>query len=58
MDRKDWTEKERNVSYNQYQSSGGGECLNIKFSTSEQRENGYYIVSDCGFSLLKIIENS
>jgi hypothetical protein len=58
MDKKDWTEKERSVSYNQYQSCGGGECLNIKFSAGEQRQNGYYIVVDCEFSLLKKIKNS
>jgi hypothetical protein len=55
MDRKDWTEEERNVSYHQYQSSGGagGECLHIKFSAIEGRQIFYYSVVSRGFSLFK-----
>jgi hypothetical protein len=53
MDRKDWTEEERNVLYHQYQSSGGsgGGCIYIKFSAIEGRQNGYYSVVSGGFSL-------
>jgi hypothetical protein len=60
MDREDWTEEEINVSYHQYQSSGGcgGKCLYVKFSAIEGRQNGYYIVVECGFSLFKIIKNN